>query len=160
MEFSNPSDQWIAFSMMPIFFFLIFSLWGGGLEQDRQIKTSKGINNVLILKTMLKWGVIALPFGVLLSWNELTSIYRLDCYQGSFRLLRALSGSPIMVPEEDLVDVRLGMTSSKGDSWVINLYVRDDGNTINYSTTGLKVKDAKLYTKSILSMKRNCHTGS
>ncbi|WAK03307.1 hypothetical protein [Methylobacter sp. YRD-M1] len=156
MQFTNPSLLWESFNYCLLISFAFGSIVGGIVAQE---KLRNKVNNLLIFRTIIVWGGLSLPFGLIWGWSYISAIYRLDCQQGQITLWRCLSNTPIIVDINDLTDVRLGMTSSRGDSWTVNFYINQGTENILYTTPSISRAEAKNFIDHIALMKRDqCST--
>ncbi|POZ49594.1 hypothetical protein [Methylovulum psychrotolerans] len=150
MKFTEPYLLWQSFSYCMIIAFIFGSLLGGVIAQN---KLQSKINNLLAFRSMVIWGVLSLPLGWIWGWDYISAIDKLDCQQSEIMMWRAFSNTPIKIDIKDLTNVRLGMTSSRGDSWVVNLYVGSE--EVLYSTSRMTRKEAQYFIENISSMKQN-----
>ena len=135
-----------------LFFFHVavacfFGLVFGGAFTQQIYGTSLKLR--FIIKRLTAWVLISLCFGGLWGYYALSDIYAINCDENRVLLRRVMPPQPIFIQKSLVSDIRLGMTGSRGDSWVLIIRLHDG---INYTTASMKHKDALLVQDKI----RNC----
>lgn len=93
-----------------------------------------------ILRVFLIVAVLTLPVGFYWASGVLNKFYKLECSSGKIFIWLDSSNTPQSIYFDDISSIRVGMTSSKGDSWVIRIWLK---NGSSHTSFYLKNKRAK-----------------
>lgn len=129
-------------------------LLGGIFAQE---KFGTDLKFRFLAKRFVIWGSVFAVLGIWWGFHYLEEIYQFDCIENKLLLWRPIADKPVTVSKSDVAEIRLGMTSARGQrSWVVRIWL---ANGKNYSTVSMTHKDAvaaRERMNSILSGQDSC----